>query len=268
MKFGEMRDTVRDRMYVNDTVFTNARVDRAFRAAAQELVRQAPMILRAKSTVTLTAENSAVDLSAVTDLEPESIWRVDLGYDDKSGWVTATGYTLRQSVTNDSKRYSCSTAHTSAAATEPGTGADWETKWQQIYTLIGDKVTVEPIQDVARRLKAEHDSGEPLYLGVENRDNAHAYPVPDVAYKLNIYYDAPLQTWEAGVGSVSGEDIGIPDRYMEGLIEATAAVLDNHYPEDLHAQTMRWFRKEFIPQVKAAPNRGQSVSMKQSRPWA
>jgi hypothetical protein len=45
-------------------------------------------------------------------------------------WVTATGYALYDNVTNDGSSYSCKSAHTSGASTEPGVGASWATVWQ------------------------------------------------------------------------------------------------------------------------------------------
>lgn len=46
-----------------------------------------------------------------------------------TAWASGTAYAAGDLVSNDGNYYRCSTAHTSAAATEPGTGADWTTKW-------------------------------------------------------------------------------------------------------------------------------------------
>jgi hypothetical protein len=59
----------------------------------------------------------------------------------KGAWATATAYSARHLVTNGtpSVTYRCTAAHTAAAATEPGVGADWETVW----TTTMCQVTVE-----------------------------------------------------------------------------------------------------------------------------
>jgi len=62
--------------------------------------------------------DAALDISACTE-------------GTESAWATATSYTLGTSVvTNDSVRYLCIQTHTSAAATEPGTGENWVEYWE------------------------------------------------------------------------------------------------------------------------------------------
>lgn len=46
-------------------------------------------------------------------------------------WATSTAYTVGNIETNDGAIYECTVAHTSSAASEPGTGADWEDYWVQ-----------------------------------------------------------------------------------------------------------------------------------------
>lgn len=47
-------------------------------------------------------------------------------------WATSTSYSVGNFVWNDDGRYQCRDAHTSAAATEPGVGASWETVWHRM----------------------------------------------------------------------------------------------------------------------------------------
>lgn len=47
-------------------------------------------------------------------------------------WATSTAYTLGDGVQNDGSSYICILAHTSGAASEPGTGASWETYWDLV----------------------------------------------------------------------------------------------------------------------------------------
>tara|TARA_B110001454_G_scaffold21061_1_gene20139 strand:- start:226 stop:2043 length:1818 start_codon:yes stop_codon:yes gene_type:complete len=46
-----------------------------------------------------------------------------------TAWATSTSYSVGDVVLDSSQRYTCHVAHTSSSATDPGSGADWETKW-------------------------------------------------------------------------------------------------------------------------------------------
>jgi hypothetical protein len=46
-----------------------------------------------------------------------------------TAWATSTSYSVGDVVLDSSQRYTCHTAHTSSSATDPGSGADWETVW-------------------------------------------------------------------------------------------------------------------------------------------
>lgn len=59
--------------------------------------------------------------------------------DDTSDWATGTSYAVAAFVKSGTTIYRCTSAHTSGATTEPGTGVDWATKWAadadyEIYT--------------------------------------------------------------------------------------------------------------------------------------
>jgi len=85
----------------------------------------------------------------------------------------ATGATPDSYVANDSKQYLCIKAHTSAAANEPGTGADWQVYWVQFGPAI---------------------SGATAWgLG-----NAYVTNVTTIAYKFNTMCFAGSRMWLAG----------------------------------------------------------------------
>ena len=46
-----------------------------------------------------------------------------------AAWVTSTSYSVGDVVLDAGQRYTCYTAHTSSATTDPSTGATWETVW-------------------------------------------------------------------------------------------------------------------------------------------
>ena len=47
----------------------------------------------------------------------------------QGAWATSTSYSLNDMVSNDGTAYICTQAHTSGAASEPGTGGSWESYW-------------------------------------------------------------------------------------------------------------------------------------------
>jgi len=57
---------------------------------------------------------------------------------DVTAWVTATAYVVGDQRTGEAagdytqRVYECTSAHTSGATTEPGVGADWATKWEEV----------------------------------------------------------------------------------------------------------------------------------------
>lgn len=62
-----------------------------------------------------------------------------------TAWATSTGYSLGNQVTNGGVVYVCKSAHTSAAADEPGVGASWEDKWIKgnLETIDGETFDLE-----------------------------------------------------------------------------------------------------------------------------
>lgn len=60
---------------------------------------------------------------------------------DEGEWATSTDYHVGDYIGNDGTHYDCTVAHTSGASTEPGTGADWATKWQVSTSTYGAGVT-------------------------------------------------------------------------------------------------------------------------------
>jgi hypothetical protein len=61
-----------------------------------------------------------------------------------SAWVTATSYTVGQiRLSTDGKReYTCTVAHTSNSARQPGVGADWRDYWTPTIYSAGTEVTL------------------------------------------------------------------------------------------------------------------------------
>lgn len=71
-----------------------------------------------------TWRHVAIGTSAETDVEDLLV-----GLEWRSQWLTATLYGTRDGVIHEGTAYICTADHTSAAGTEPGVGASWETVW-------------------------------------------------------------------------------------------------------------------------------------------
>ena len=89
------------------------------------------------------------------------------GYTSKGDWVTATAYLAKDHVENDSKTYVCSLAHTSAATSEPGTGATWATYWT-LTSIVIDDIRLEIRDTDATRYQFTDE--ELLYLYYQRED--------------------------------------------------------------------------------------------------
>jgi hypothetical protein len=81
------------------------------------------------------------ETDASGDWSPAKPWRGPAGEDgepggsldwQEGGWVTDTAYTVNQALPHDGASYRCHSEHTSGAASEPGTGVDWQDYWTLI----------------------------------------------------------------------------------------------------------------------------------------
>lgn len=78
---------------------------------------------------TETVQSLAADCTVATGLDAIS-----------GGWATSTSYSTDDVVANDGAYFICIAAHTSAASTEPGAGANWQTVWLQAPVANGGEV--------------------------------------------------------------------------------------------------------------------------------
>ena len=79
-------------------------------------------------------DNGDWDSTSTTDIldnfNTDAIKVFNLGENEViTAWASATDYRKQTIVSNDSDEYRCILGHTSAAASEPGTGGSWETYW-------------------------------------------------------------------------------------------------------------------------------------------
>lgn len=77
---------------------------------------------------------------------PIAFGSINPGLSWEGAWQTATAYVANDAVENDGSSYVCTSAHTSGAGTEPGTGGSWATVWDLLAakgtngTGVGDVV--------------------------------------------------------------------------------------------------------------------------------
>lgn len=226
---------------------------------------------RSELTFTLTANNPEVDLtdSAFSNFLISRYIKAEIAFSDQGAWSDASvSYAVNDLVTNDSKFYECTEAHTSSASNEPGT-TDGATYWTETRWKRGTPVTrmdYNDIRDLMETGSAHRASnmaynatwgyypseegtpyggmtspGRPQAIGFLSQDKAYVYPVPDVAYPLLFVYHAPLapsSAWTYGTGQ--NITFNIPDEYMRSAIpNGVAAYLTN--PEN-PTSTFYWQR--------------------------
>ena len=106
-----------------------------------------------------------------------------LGDDSQTAWAVSTAYVVDDIVYSNGGTYRCITAHTSAAADEPETGASWTTNWVRwpylntwaggVAYIVGDLVS----------------SGSLNYICTTAHTSAAATPPPDSSANWNQWPD-------------------------------------------------------------------------------
>lgn len=88
-----------------------------------------------------SADDFYIDTDAWTIYGPKGSTSWDtpgtiLAINPRGPWVTSTAYKIRDLVSNGGSAYLALTAHTSAAGTQPGVGASWQTAWM-LFSATG-----------------------------------------------------------------------------------------------------------------------------------
>jgi hypothetical protein len=159
----------------------------------------------------------------------------------------------------DAYLYVCVTAHTAAAANEPGSSGG-SAYWSQVQWKRGTVVAHRSFREVAEALRTGFLHGEPNQyrvayqpgldqwtqgagngvpraIGFLNPTTGYLYPCPDAVYSLALTYVEPLTEWTIGGTSVT---LNIPDEYLEPVLWYGApAVLETPDPND-RATSTRW----------------------------
>lgn len=143
-------------------------------------------------------------------------------------WATATAYTLGQKVlrevsTGVFRNYNCISAHTSGASTAPGTGASWDTVWEEFISPEADAASaaIAAAQAVSQRAWALAErqtflNGMEIFGGSWINANARGL-MNDVVHpnaagvtlrNLSLWGKMPLGRAYLGGGLMTGQLLG------------------------------------------------------------
>lgn len=104
-----------------------AAADRALTTAARDTTQGL--------ATTVATNKLAVDAAVASIADAKITWR--------GPWATATAYVTRDAVSRNGTSYIAKSNHTSAALTDPGSGANWATVWD-VLALKGEQGDVGP----------------------------------------------------------------------------------------------------------------------------
>ena len=262
MDLCSLRDRVLARVQRANISFTPTDVDYAIQTALNELDLDSYFSLVYTDTATMVVNNPQVDLSELVPedvdnvttegIRPERVIRVELAYNDRGTWATATSYAVNDLVkgdgTPDSYYYVCGLANTSDADNQPGT-AGGNTYWSMVLWQHGQVLPITNRDTVARLLgdspvatpylpanyvvvgNLMQAPGLPTICAFLTQNTLLVYPPPNLAYKLRLLIQYPLTEWEAGQSS--DIDIALPNNILLPSIDGICYWLDSMHPDRL-----------------------------------
>lgn len=164
---------------------------------------------------------TGVDLSDLDDASPyilrEALVRavVLLTPSPAGAWLDEEDYAVQNIVTNDGSAYIATAAHTAAAATEPGVGADWATVWQLLVAKgdqgdqgdpgpqgdPGDMDTLVYDPDEDGKVLAADEADSVPWAGVTDKPDTLLHR--DASQALEVGFPDAPQDWGTKAGSVA-----------------------------------------------------------------
>lgn len=233
----------------NPSVYDNDDIARAILSVGNDFV-QRTRCTRSSGTVTLAANTAEYDYatSAITDLRPEDFETAEIIYIDEGAWADATAYTVNDLVTENSKFWRCISAHTGPGdgSTQPDSGADYLTYWSRVAAKTGYPVDCVDYQFISRDLRNPEIFRTPSYgyadafieqyrperFAFKDHTNLVVYPIPQAAWKLQIWYVPPFNDFDP-TGALSATTLNVPERYVRPMLRyGVAAELMRLDPEN------------------------------------
>lgn len=233
MKVAEARKWLTATIKNNGDSYSSDELDNALLTAGHELVTAAPTVTKTSTTLSVAANVAEVDLSSTTNFKADRFLTAEIGYNDRSTWLTSTAYVKNDMVrgdgTPDNKLYYCIEDHTSEAANEPG--ASTSEVWSQIDWTGGFQLHRVSYQTIAQQLSRQRGVGafvypipleyfpqssapRPVQIAFRDDDTAYLWDVPEEAWKLTLYWTEPFK--------LTGT-INVSDEYLHPMITHGAA---------------------------------------------
>jgi len=211
-------------------------------------------LLRTTTAVTATANNAELDISSITGIRPGRIWRVSVGYDDQGTWATATSYTQNDLVQGDgdpdSLYYVARSDHTSSGSNEPGSSGG-SAVWERVYWTGGTPVKRTDFAAVASALNNCGGTGRPTKYAVKDSTTLLLYPVPDLAYPINVTArSGGYSGWVPG--TKENIDISYDDELLRPVLWWAAPAFIEYHDTALRQRSQGWRR--FLDAIEMAEN--------------
>lgn len=247
MLLSELRDSAK--LYIRGgTSFADADYDRAARDCLHYMVSQGLDVMRSTATVTLTANDPHVDLTApvAAGFRAERFIMAEIGYVDEGTWASAATYDINDLVQGDgnpdSYLWVCTQAHTASASNEPGSSggaAYWTRVDNRLGTRLRYRAYNETVNPRGRRYPlVRHADGwyyyddyqsdpnvaggltsdRPQLIGFRTPTDAYVWPTPERSFPLNLVWRSVVPAWEYGAGgTVASIEFYLPDEYTNAL---------------------------------------------------
>lgn len=283
MTVSEMLTRARLVMRVDSDDWLDTDLERFAIYCGHELV-QTCNCTRTTATLNATANTPELDLSGVTDFRQERLLEARVTYNDRGTWATATAYAVNDLVqgdgTPDALYYTCVTAHTSDADTEPP-DSNWtrvrftpgthlqHTAAHNIRAAYNQTLTLaSPDADAGWTwTNATEDLGRPHHLGMVTDTLAWLYPTPDIAYPITLVYDATFAEWT--IGQSPSFVLNVPDEFAVKIAtEGIPAVAMAGHPEALAGNPLWAMFKESCRRLADRAAHRPTIAYKQPPNWA
>lgn len=239
-------------------------MDNAIKLVCHEILRVCDCA-RTTSTKVLTANNPLVSLS-ITDFRVDKLVRMWTGYADQGEWDNVTNYAVNDMVQGDGNPdalfYRCKVAHGPGVAAPHDAAAEPpnSTYWEQVSWGGGFNVELKDINYVSKRLDEYVETGRPECIAFINNTTGYVWPVPDLAYTLNLLWKSPLESWTSGEASVT---INIPDEYVHPAIWFGAVAALKHSDANVRNDSFPWQRfQEFLQNIAGSSGFETNVLMR------
>jgi hypothetical protein len=178
----DARDIVtRSVLRIGTNAVDNAQIDFAIRSATREFFRRVRPLRTVDESLTTTADQIEVDLSALTGFATENLIKVELDYSSSGMWVSAQIISTGRIRELSGRAYPGSNPYFGYAVRTVARGAD-------------------------------------TYAAIDNDGQLLLYPVPTDVYPLRISYWEEPTSFTLGEAVPASVTLNMPDRFIDGVL--------------------------------------------------